>query len=349
MLTIQKVRSHVQSIGDEFIPAKIRSRFANGVEALGLTGFSSLNANGRLLCNNRHTGESRVRRAVNDRRFPRLILRALVKRYLPEASRATGGRLRFSLDHSQFGDFYIAWIAVSIGKGRALPVWCVMARSHKGKLLKPLLKGLRILIDEMSYEQRRYMTITMDRWFGIPDLLAWLDDEHIYFIVRMKGGTQVGVPWKTSGQTTALRDISLEDTPVTYAGRDWRFVRSDYKPTMKEDEPWWLLTNIPGDKQHGSRRHILNLYAERFEIEEFFKDIKWVQCYKWQRLELSQTLQNVLLFAALGWWILSTTGKSLVRASRSRATHPKKRLSWFRTVWEHWQRLRLLPLFSITP
>jgi hypothetical protein len=348
MFTIQKVRSHVQSIGEEYIPPKIQQRFMTGTEALGLTGFSSLNGNGRLLSANRHTGESRVRRAVTDQRFPRLILRAIVKRYLPEAAKATGGRLRFSLDHSQFGDFYIAWIAVSIGKGRALPVWCVMARFHRGQLLKPLLRGLRILLSELSYEQRRSMTITMDRWFGIPELLTWLDDEHIRFIVRMKGRTQVGVPWEASGQRISIRDISVEDTPITYAERDWRLVRSDYDSSMKEDEPWWLLTNIPLDQQHGSRRHILNLYAERFEIEEFFKDIKWVQRYKWQLLRRAETLHSVLLFAALGWWILAVTGRDLIRKSRSRAIHPKKRLSWFRTVWEHWQRLRLQPLFSNT-
>ena len=202
------------------------------------------------------------------------------------------------------------------------------------------------MLGELSYAQRKHVTITMDRWFGIPDLLTWLDDEHISFIVRMKAGIQVGVPWTAPGETVPLDEISEEDVAVDYAGRTWRLVRSDWKEEMKEDEPWFLLTNIPKDRQGGSRRHTLNLYAERFEIEEFFKDIKWVQAYKWQRLKKKETMTNVLLFAFLGWWILRTTAKAIIRKNRKRTIHPKKRLSWFREVWEYWLRLRLRPLFA---
>jgi len=311
-----------------------------------LSGFSSLNGNGRLLATNRHTGESRIRRAVGDVRFPKLILKAIVKRYLREVSVATGGSLRFSLDPSKFGKFYVAVLAVSIGKGRALPVWCVITRFKSGQLLKPLIRGLRLVLDELSYAQRKQVTITMDRWFGIPDLLTWLDDEHIRFVVRMKAGIKVGVPWEPLHKTIPIGEISEEDVMVAYAGRDWRLVRSDWKEEMKEDEPWFLLTNIPKDKHFGSRRHILNLYAKRFEIEEFFKDIKWIQAYKWQRVKKKETMANVLLFAFLGWWILRSTAKTIIRQNRQRTVHPKKRLSWFREVWEYWQRLRLRPLFA---
>lgn len=264
------------------------------------------------------------------------------------ASQATHGNLRFSLDHSQFGSFYIAWIAVSIGKGRSLPVWCVMAPFRKGALLKPLMKGLRELCGQLSYEQRRHLTLTMDRWFGIPELLTWLDDERIAFIVRMKGNIQVGVPWEAPGNTIPIREISPEDTSVRYVEREWRLVRSAWRETMKEDEPWFLLTNIPADKQHGSRAHILNLYADRFQIEEFFKDIKWIQGYKWERIKKANTLQTALLFASLGWWVLAGVSQTLIRRSRARVMHPKKRLSWFRTVWEYWQRLRTRPLLAET-
>lgn len=346
MFTIQKVRSHVQSLAEEFIPGRLHHRFRTGIEGLGLTGFSSLNANGRLLSKNRHTGESKIRRAVGDKRFPRLILRTILKRYLPLASYYGKGELRFSLDHSQFGSFYIAWIAVSIGKGRSLPVWCAMAPFHKGALLKPLMRGLAILFSELSQEQKRMVVLTMDRWFGIPQLLTCLDDQHIKFVTRIKAGTPVGVSWIEPGKTIPVREIAEEDCAVTYAGKQWRFIRSEWREAMKEDEPWYLLTNIPADHQKGSRGHILNLYADRFQIEEFFRDMKWIQGYKWEKIKQAGTLQNTLLFASLGWWILLAMGKSLVRKARHRACHFKKRLSWFRSLWEYWQRLRLRPVFA---
>jgi len=40
---------------------------------------------------------------------------------------------------------------------------------------------------------------------------------------------------------------------------------------MKEPEPWFLLTNLPEEVTY---RQVLNSYAERFEIEECFKDMK---------------------------------------------------------------------------
>jgi len=311
MFKIHNVASEVQELADEFIPRRLHQRFFTGIEGLGLTGFSSLNANGRLLAQNRHTGESKVRRAVGDKRFPRLILKSILKRYLSLAAMYSKGELRFSLDHSQFGSFYIAWIAVSIGKGRALPVWCVMAPFRRGALLKPLLRGLTILFGELSQAQKRMAVLTMDRWFGIPQLLTWLDDQHIKFIVRVKAGSPVGVPWREAGRTTPVKEISDEDCPVSYAGKNWRFIRSDWREAMKEDEPWYLLTNIPVDQQKGSRAHILNLYADRFQIEEFFRDIKWIQGYEWERVKKATTLQNTLLFAALGWWMLLCVGKAL--------------------------------------
>src|SRR5664279_5090555 len=151
MTTIQKLSKHVQALACTYIPKKLRPRFLTGVAALGTTALSSLNANGRGLSDNRWTGESRVRRTVTDTRFPALLMRAIVKEFLPRS-----GQLRLSLDHSTFGTFTIAVFALSAGKGRALPVWCVVTRTGKGHpLLKPLLRGFRNLLDQLSYQQRK--------------------------------------------------------------------------------------------------------------------------------------------------------------------------------------------------
>jgi hypothetical protein len=56
--------------------------------------------------------------------------------------------------------------------------------------------------------------------------------------------------------------------------------------------------------------------------------------------------QTVFMFVFFGWWLLlkaynTTTNKY----QRERRTHPKKQLSWFRAIWEYWQRLRSQPVF----
>lgn len=335
MTTIAKVSRHVQGLANVYVPKKLQPRFFTGIEALSMTALSSLNANGRRLSVNRCTGESRMRRTVTDSRFPSLVLKLILKEFLPRK-----GRLQLSLDHSTFGCLTLAVFALSAGKGRALPVWCVITRTGKGhRLLKPLLRGFAVLLEQLSYDQRKRLVVVMDRWFDIPDLLLWLDDNHLKFVVRLKADRPMGVPWVAPHLTVPVGEVSLPDTPVTYHERDWRLVRSDYKPGMKQIEPWFLLTNIPESKL--SRRQILRLYARRFEIEEHFKDIKWIQGYEWHRIKQLKVARTVFAFVFLGWWLLLRAHHSLPDKLKQ---HPKKQLSWFRTIWEHWLQQRLTPL-----
>lgn len=339
MTTIQKMAARVQRLADHYIPKKLQPRFFTGVEALSTKALASLNANGRSTSPNRWTGETRIRRSVTEERFPTLLSQIILKEFVPKR-----GTLRLSLDHSTFGCFTIAVFALSAGKGRALPVWCVLTRTGKGHpLLKPLLKGFRTLLEQLSYQQRKRLVVVMDRWFAIPELLEWLDSEHLGFVVRLKQGTPLGVPWVEPYLTTTAGDVSLPDTPVTYHGHDWRLVRSDIRPNMKSEEPWFLLTNVPRHKL--SRQQILRTYAKRFEIEEYFKDVKWIEGYEWHRMKKLTTARTVFAFVFLGWWLLLKSYGTAGEHTREWNTHPKKQLSWFRTIWEAWLRLRLRPVF----
>lgn len=342
MTTIQKVNKHVQALAGAYIPKKLHPRFFTGVTALATKGLASLNANGRSLSLNRWTGEARMRRTVTDERFPHLLLRIILKEFLPKR-----GQLRLSLDHSTFGTFTVAVFALSAGKGRALPVWCIVTRTGKGhKLLKPLLRGFRVLLEQMSYQQRKRVVVVMDRWFAIPDLLKWLDAERIGFVVRLKQDTPVGVPWIEPYKTIPAGEVSLPDTPVTYHGHDWRLVRSDLRPGMKSEEPWFLLTNIPASKL--TRQQILRIYAKRFEIEEHFKDIKWIEGYEWHKIRKLPVARTVFMFVFFGWWLLLKAYGKATDHPEVRKTHSKKQLSWFRTVWEYWQRLLQAQLIWLT-
>lgn len=182
MNTIQNISRRVQHLSNQYIPKKLHPRFYTGVETLSTKALDSINANGRSLSPNRWTGETRIRRTVSEERFPELLLKVILKEFLPKQ-----GQLRLSLDHSTFGTFTVAVFALSAGHGRALPVWCIVTRTGKGHgLLKPLLKGLKFLLEQVNYGQRKRLVVVMDRWFAIPDLLTYLDNEHIGFVVRLK-------------------------------------------------------------------------------------------------------------------------------------------------------------------
>lgn len=120
---------------------------------------------------------------------------------------------------------------------------------------------------------------------------------------------------------------------------------------MKGDEVWFLLTNLPEPSSKGAtdgttRRQVLNRYAERFEIEEAFKDLKWLNRLEWQRFKKPEVIRSLLLFVFLGWWLLWRYGEKLSQSKR--VIHAKKQLSWFRQAWEQFQVATTVQLWLLT-
>lgn len=327
MSTLQKVVTTIQSLAVEVVPPKLRPRFLTGCLALGITEFQSLSANGRRLTAAPKTGQRRVERLVADGRFPLLIQTIICTYFL-----AGTGSLHLSLDHSQFGPFYIAVLALSVGKGRSLPVWCQVGRRDRA-LMRPLIAALRRLFATFDHTDRHRLLFTMDRWFASPRLLPFLDAAGVRFICRVKYSLPVMVPWDCF-HTVEAGEVSHEETDCEYAGLELRLVRSSLRAGMKEDEPWFLLTN----DQTLTRRQVLRTYAKRFEIEEMFKDVKWIQAYEWSQIRTPAVIATVLGFAFLGWWLLFRCCQPVIRAMRKRTVHPHQRLSWFRACWEAIQR-----------
>lgn len=325
MTTIQKLTAKSEGLAKEYVPTRLQNRFREGIACFGLSEFTSLNTSGRMLRSNPETGKQRIYRLGRDTRMVSIIQKVITRHFLPKT-----GVLHMSLDHSQFGPFYIAVLALSTRKGRAIPVW-LEVQKRDGKLMRPLMRALAILFEELGSDSSRII-LTMDRWFASPQLFQFLDGYGARFICRVKSDLPVMAPWDPY-HTIQAGQISHEETMVTYADMELRFVRSDYHEGMKQKEPWFLLTNIP--EAQLSRRQILNYYAKRFEIEEFFKDIKWIQRYEWHQIRKKVVMQAVLSFAFLGWWLLYGCLASVIVASRRRKLKRKRdRLSWFRACWE---------------
>lgn len=143
MYTVAKINKLIQSLAQEYIPAKLRQRFLAGAQGLSLQAFQSLNANGRSLAIRRKTGEMRMYRLCRDRRWPLLILQLIIRSHLPHIR-----ELHLVLDHSDFGKFRIAVLAVSLGKGRSLPPWCQVTKGQKA-FMRPLLAMLKPVLEQL--------------------------------------------------------------------------------------------------------------------------------------------------------------------------------------------------------
>lgn len=343
MLTLQKIQKRVQSLQQKYIPKAKHRRFSLGVRAVALTEFSSLNGAGRKLGLNRFTGESRIRRLVTDQGLTDLLQRLLISETLSKRS----GYLYCSLDHSQFGPFCIAVLAVSFRKGRAIPVWCQVNVSVAG-LIAPLLLALEALFTVLASEAPKLkLVLVMDRWFASDKLFTLFTRYSIYFIARTKSDKRVQLPWDPSWYKIPIIELSFLETEITYRDHKLRLIRSEMTSDMKDPEPWFLLTNMPSEGEGAAtRRQVLKRYEERFEIEEDFKDIKWLQRLEWQRVRTPEVIRNLLLFVFLGWWLLWWCEGSTTSTAQKHI-HPKKKLSWFRLVWEQLQYLLSAPQLAL--
>lgn len=351
MSTLQKMSAAVKQLQQKHIPKAKARRFFLGVEQFSLQEFSSLNATGRKLGVNRWTGENRIRRTVTDTNLANHLQRLLVT----ETLNGRTGYWYCSLDHSQFGSFCIAILAISHRRGRAIPIWCQVNVSEAG-LITPLLVALEELFQLVSRAAPQLgLVLVMDRWFASDKLFQLFQQYGVYFIARTKSDKRVQLPWDPSWWRIPIQEISLPQTTVTYRSHKLRLIRSTYHEGMKDPEPWFLFTNLPepstkGNSDGATRQQILNRYAERFEIEEAFKDVKWLQRLEWQQVRKPEVIRTLLLFVFLGWWLawryIATTAYQQTPQNK---IHPKKRLSWFRLSWEYLQRLLRTPLLPPQP
>jgi hypothetical protein len=338
MTTLQKIQRAVKHVREAYIPKAKARRFITGVSRLSLQEFGSLNAAGRSIGLNRWTGENRIRRAITDDKLADQLQQLLVAEMFQNRS----GYLYCSMDHSQFGPFCIAILAVSARKGRAIPIW-VQVNLSEAALIKPLLTALEQLFVQLRrIAPKLNPVLVMDRWFASDKLFKLFEQYDIYFIARTKSDKRIQLPWDTSWQRTAIREVSHLELEIAYRTHKLRLVRSEIRLDMKDPEPWFLLTNLP---EEITRTMVLHRYAERFEIEEAFKDIKWLERLEWQRVRKPEVIRSLLLFTFFGWWLLwHYVSPTVMRQTPQEKLHPKKRLSWFRLSWEELQRLLRTPL-----
>jgi len=350
MKTIQKINQLVKRFATDNVGKAKWRRFFNLVEKLSLSEFSSLNGAGRSLSTNRYTGENRMRRAITDINLTNGLQDALVA----EVFSKLNGYVFCSLDHSQFGPFCIAVLAISFRKGRAIPIWCQVNLSEAA-LIDPLLSALeQLFVQLLNINPELRLVLVMDRWFASKKLFDLFDKYTVYFIARTKSDKGVRLPWDTSWQRTKILEVSLEEVDIVYCKHELRLIRSTYDEDRRKEtdtEPWFLMTNLPTPTQKGSsdgftRQQALNRYKERFEIEEAFKDIKWLNRLEWQQIRKPEHIRCLLLFVFFGRWLLWWVVVPLLHKNNGRQSrvHPKKLLSWFREAWEYLCKLRIPPI-----
>jgi uncharacterized membrane protein YccF (DUF307 family) len=179
--------------------------------------------------------------------------------------------------------------------------------------------------------------VVMDRGFACPAIIQHLAQNSHPFIIRIKDNKQFK---DEHGVTFKARDAKSNDMQIAGYGFWLRLVISD-KPASGGPS-WYLITNLV-DEDEVPREYIVSKYYYRFEIEEFFKDAKWLQGLEHTHFKKQESVETLLWFVLLGWWCLDAI-QSIIASFPLK--HPKAKLSFSRYIYELLQREKNLYILS---
>ena len=179
------------------------------------------------------------------------------------------------------GNIQCLMIAIPF-KGRAVPLlWHILF--HKDikdsqNLIEERLVARLVTITTELFPNKKLL-LTADRGFGRATLFQFLLKKQVLFVIRVKGDVTIITK---RGKRISLRTIGkklVPNIPQWYEQIQYRsdsVVRGLNLATIvapeetqdKDPDPWFLITNLR------IAESTIERYAERFHIEEWFKDFK---------------------------------------------------------------------------
>jgi hypothetical protein len=166
--------------------------------------------------------------------------------------------------------------------GRAIPlIWHIVLHSRikdsQNAIEERLIARLINLVKEADPAKK--LLLTADRGFGRATLFRFLQKKNVLFAIRVKGDVTIITK---KGKRYFLRSIGKtlkENTPVWYGkiayrgdgkatGVNLACVVAPLKDEGADPDPWFLVTNLR------KKETTVQRYANRFHIEEWFKDMK---------------------------------------------------------------------------
>jgi hypothetical protein len=196
----------------------------------------------------------------------------IVKQVISRQLKA-GSQLIIALDRTQWKEYNVLMVS-AIYQKRAFPIfWTLLDKkgasnlAQQQQVLRPVIRLLK------KYK----LVIIGDREFHSIELAQWLHSQHLSFVLRQKGNTtfrEKRQPFQALN-TIPVQPGSHLFYPQINLTQNKGFSRFNlvasgqrkYKG-KQEDEPWYLLTNLPDWK------NAIKIYGQRYGIEAMFKDCK---------------------------------------------------------------------------
>lgn len=216
-----------------------------------------------------------------------------------------------ALDWVEVRTFHTLMAAAVFG-GRAVPLlWASYPEWELHKSQNNLEEGLLRLLKALLPERVEVLVLA-DRGFGRAELARACQQIGLHFVIRIKPDAGVRHPRYRGllrdypvkkGMRRVLRDAAYRlSDPVTLNV----VIRWKKGLPAKRDEPWFLITDLPGNAVA-----LTELYGQRMAVEELFRDNK-SQRNGWALRQTQVTkagrFDRLLLVLALAYWLLVGVG-----------------------------------------
>ena len=219
------------------------------------------------------------------------------------------------------GNIQCLMIAIPF-KGRAIPLlWHITLhkeiKDSQNMIEERLVARLVTLVTETFPDKKLFLTA--DRGFGRAELFKFLLKKEVLFVIRVKSDVHITTK---DGKKIQLRELGKtlkERIPVLYKSisyRQDRVVKGVHLVAVvalvegKDADPWFLITNISKPER------TIKLYAERFHIEEWFKDLKHQLGIAALQTKELKRVRRMVLVAAVAYGLTMIIGKTADRLKK---------------------------------
>ena len=183
-----------------------------------------------------------------------------------------GSQLVIALDRTQWKDYNVLMVSAIVQKRALTLFWTLLDKkgasnlAEQQQVLRPVIRLLK----------RYKLVVVGDREFHLRELAQWLHRQDISFVLRQKSHTS----FRQKKTFCSLNTIPVQPGihllyPKISLTKKKGFSRFNLVASgqrkyrgQQEDEPWYLLTNLPDLKTASA------IYNQRYGIEAMFKDCK---------------------------------------------------------------------------
>jgi hypothetical protein len=331
MLIVSRIRQKVKRQILPKIPGKLRSLFRFGINTLSLVEYKSLNENARVYGNGQSQKADLIRiyRLVRCSKLNGCFYGLVSNLDKLNYELKISSESIINVDLTEFLPFVVLTLSLQTHLGRSVPVFVgiikypVKKERSQNIFIADILRKFLILINQGKSGKPIKPKFVFDRGFMGEYLVSEFNRLGITFYLRVKKSIYL----------THVDNHQQVDTLVNYHSMKLRLVKSSSKQQKisKSRQPWYIITN----DFSSSRKQIITTYYHRFEIEEWFRDLKHIFQTKATFIKRPQTLLTIIWFQILGTWLLYIFKSPPIIPLFT--LHPHHKLSWFRQTFEQLQ------------